>query len=171
MDDSCLNNQNTNLLPDEAQKVILDLKGELNSCEQRAQRNLDEWSAQYDMHQSIKGEHLKLQHEYERLRLQKGGFGFKMLMASGMGGFLTALCFCFVYIKLKPKDAHTIALEHFKQNTLFKYELDLSQGNYEHVMQSIHHQRQLPENQIIKPELDIIENVISAAEKGAKVGK
>ncbi|MCC7465796.1 MAG: hypothetical protein IT261_05980, partial [Saprospiraceae bacterium] len=119
-----------------------------------------------DEQKSLREENQQLQHEYENLRIQKGGFGFKMLLLSGLGGFFTALILCFVYLKLKPKDPHTIALQHFKREHLFEFELALSKGQFQEVRNSIESAIHKPENLPIKTDLEIIRELLEAAEKG-----
>ena len=138
----------------------------LAECQQRSQRYETAWSGLFDEQKSLREENQQLQHEYENLRIQKGGFGFKMLLLSGLGGFFTALILCFVYLKLKPKDPHTAALQHFKREHLFEFELALSKGQFQEVRNSIESAIHKPENQPIKTDLEILRELLEAAEKG-----
>jgi hypothetical protein len=142
------------------------LEHQLTECLQRSQRYEEAWSGLFDEHKKLQEETQQLQHDYENLRIQKGGFGFKMLLFSGFGGFITALILCFVYIKLKPRDPHTQALQHFKQEHLFEYELALSNGKFVEVRNSLEHVMQKPENLVIRTDLEIIRELLEAAEKG-----
>ncbi len=142
------------------------LEHQLTECLQRSQRYEEAWSGLFDEHKKLREETLQLQHDYENLRIQKGGFGFKMLLLSGLGGFITALILCFVYLKIKPKNPHTQALRHFKQEHLFEYELALSNGKFGEVRNSLESVIQKPENQPIKTDLEIIRELLEAAEKG-----
>jgi hypothetical protein len=138
----------------------------LAECQQRSQRYENAWSGLFDEQKALREENQQLQHGYENLRIQKGGFGFKMLLFSGLGGFFTALILCFVYLKLKPKDPHITALQHFKREHLFEFELSLSKGQFQEVRNSIESAIQKPENQPIKTDLEIIRELLEAAEKG-----
>ncbi|HLP96119.1 MAG TPA: hypothetical protein VK168_18885 [Saprospiraceae bacterium] len=142
------------------------LEQQLAECQQRSQRYESAWSELFDQQKTLREETLQLQHGYENLRIQKGGFGFKMLLFSGLGGFFTALVLCFLYLKIKPKDPHTSALQHFKREHLFEYELALSKGQFQEVKTSLESAMQKAENQPIKTDLEIIRELLEAAEKG-----
>lgn len=145
---------------------ITQLEHLLSECQQRSQRYETAWSGLFDEQKALREENQQLQHGYENLRIQKGGFGFKMLLLSGLGGFITALILCFVYLKLKPKDPHTTALQHFKRDHLFEFELALSKGQFQEVKNNIESALHKPENQPIKTDLEIIRELLEAAEKG-----
>lgn len=149
-------------------QYVADLRQAAQAAEARGQRYEEAWSSLFDQNKSLREENHRLQHDYETLRIQKGGFGFKMLLFSGLGGFVTALVLCFVYIKLKPKDAHTTALHHFRRTHLFEYELALSHRKFDEVKMSLEKNIQHPDYQVIKPDLEMMRELIEAAEKGAQ---
>lgn len=142
------------------------LELQLADCQQRSQRYEEAWSELFDQQKALREETLQLQHSYENLRIQKGGFGFKMLLFSGLGGFFTALILCFIYLKIKPKAPHTTSLQNFKREHLFEYELALSKGQFQEVKSSLESAMQKGENQPIKTDLEIIRELLEAAEKG-----
>lgn len=155
------------LTPD--QKIYVEaLQKALAEVRQRSQRYEEDWSNLFDQNKTLREENHRIQHSYEDLRIQKGGFGFKMLMLSGLGGFVTALLLCFVYLKLKPKDPHITALHNFKREHLFDYELALSKKQYEPVKTSLEKEIKNPENQPIRTELEILREVVEAAERGSR---
>ena len=94
-----------------------------------------------------------------------------MLLLSGLGGFVTALVLCFVYLKLKPKDLHTAALDNFRRQHLFEYELALSKKQFEEVKISLEKEIVSPENQPIKSEIEILRELIEAADLITNFGK
>ncbi|MDX1913030.1 MAG: hypothetical protein SFV22_16165 [Saprospiraceae bacterium] len=149
-------------------QYIGELRQAAEIAETRGQRYEEAWSTLFDQNKSLREENHRLQHDYETLRIQKGGFGFKMLLLSGLGGFVTALLLCFVYLKLKPKDPHTTALHHFRRTHLFEYELALSNRKFDEVKISLEKNIQHPDYQAIKPDLEIMRELVEAAEKGAK---
>ena len=155
----------------EQKKYVTSLQAALQETENRKNRFEEGWSNLFDQNRALREEHQKLRQGYEKLRIQKGGFGFKMLLFSGFGGFFTALILCFVYIKLKPKDAHTTALNNFRNEHLIEYELSLSKNDYHSVYQSLETARQLPDNQAIRTELETIRELLEAAEKGCEKQK
>lgn len=158
------NDSEINLLRQQVQ----DLQQRLHDAEHRAERNREEWSAQYDQHRELREAHQKMQHDYESLRLQKGGFGFKMLLLIGAIGTMIGLVFCFLYIKLRPQEPHAQALQRFRREQVYQYEIQLSNGQFEEVHQAIHLEREKTENQSIHAELDLLENIVGAARRGCK---
>lgn len=160
------NNEILQGLTPEQKKYLESLQNALAESEQRSLRFEEGWSNLFDQNKTLRAENQNIQHGYENLRIQKGGFGIKMLFLSGLGGFLTALLLCFLYLKLKPKDAHTIALQNFRRNHLFEYEYALSKKQFEEVKISLEKELHHPDNQSIKPEIEIIREIVEAAEKG-----
>lgn len=134
----------------------------------RAKRFEEGWSSLFDQNKVLREENHELQQSYETLRIQKGGFGFKTLLLSGLGGFITALLLCFVYIKLKPKDPHLAALHHFRRAHLFEYELALSKKQFNEVKLSLENELHNPDNQPIIVEIEMLRELIEAAEKGCR---
>ncbi len=153
-------------LTPQQQQHFESLQHQLVEAVQRGQRFEESWSALFDQNKTLREENHRIQHGYENLRIQKGGFGFKMLLLSGLGGFVTALVLCFVYLKLKPKDPHTAALANFRREYLFNYELALSKKEFNEVKISLEKLIQNSDNQTIKPELEILREMVEAAEKG-----
>ncbi|MFN0035011.1 MAG: hypothetical protein ACKVUS_08095 [Saprospiraceae bacterium] len=166
MEQSPPNNETLQGLTPEQKKHLESLQHALAAAEQRGQRFEENWSSLYDQNKALREENRHIQQGYETLRIQKGGFGFKMLLLSGLGGFVTALVLCFVYLKLKPKDPHTVALANFRRAHLFEYELALSKKQFEEVAFSLENELKKPENQAIRPEIEMLRELVEAAEKG-----
>ena len=74
------------------------------------------------------------------------------------------------FIKLKPKDAHTQALHNFRRTHLFEYEWALSKSQYETVRTSLEKETQNPDNELIKTEIEMLRELVEAAEKGSQRG-
>lgn len=157
------NNENTERLLAEQKKRIEALELALTELERKAARYEEGWSAQYDQNKELREENHRLQHDYEILRIQKGGFGFKMLMLSGLGGFVTALVLCFVYVKLQPKEPQVVAFRQFQRENLFNYELAISKGQFEEVEKSLDQCFERPEYEVIEPELVFMKEIVKAA--------
>ena len=166
MDQTPPNNDFLKGLTPEQQKHFESLQTALSEAETRAQRFEEGWSNLFDQNKTLRTENHTIQQGYENLRIQKGGFGFKMLLLSGLGGFITALILCFVYLKLKPKDPHTIALQNFRRAHLFEYELALSKKQFNEVKTALEKELHHPDNQSIKSEIEILRELVEAAEKG-----
>jgi hypothetical protein len=148
------------------QKYLASLQHDLAEAVQRGQRFEESWSNLFDQNKTLREENHRIQQGYETLRIQKGGFGFKMLLFSGIGGFVTALVLCFVYLRLKPKEPHVAALQNFRREHLFEYELALSKKQFPEVKTSLEKELHRTENQSIKTNLEIMRELIEAAEKG-----
>lgn len=149
-------------------KYFESMQQALSEAKQRSQRFEESWSALFDQNKTLREENHRIQQGYENLRIQKGGFGFKMLLLSGLGGFVTALILSFVYLKLKPKDPHTTALANFRREHLFEYELALSKKQFEEVRLSLEHELKSPDYLPIKTDLEILRELMEAAENGCK---
>ena len=150
------------------EKRLVALENILLDTEKRAKKFETEWSNLFDQHKIQREENHKLQHAYETLRIQKGGFGFKMLLASGMGGFVTALVLCFVYLKLKPKPEYVTTFDRFRRENLFNYELDLSKGNFDAVEASLKNCAGKQEYHSIQPDIYFTQKVVGAAKRFCK---
>ncbi len=162
------NNEIMQGLSPEQKKHIDSLQLKLTDCDLRARRFETGWSDLFDQNKTLREENHQLQQGYENLRIQKGGFGFKMLLLSGLGGFITALILCFGYLKLKPKDPHTVALHNFRRAHLFEYELALSKKQFNEVKMSLENELHNRDNQPITVEIEILREIVEAAEKGCR---
>jgi hypothetical protein len=168
MEQGAPNNDFLQGLNPEQKKHLEALQHSLADTEIRAQRFEAGWSDLFDQNKTLREENHQLQQGYENLRIQKGGFGIKMLLLSGLGGFLTALILCFVYIKLKPKDAHIVAMNNFRRAHLFEYELALSKNQFNEVKTSLENELRHPDNKPITLEIEMLREMVEAAEKGCK---
>lgn len=147
------NSENTERLLAEQKNRLEALEQSFISLEQRAKKYEAEWSSLYDQNRELREEKHRLQQDYETLRIQKGGFGFKMLMLSGWGGFLTALILCFLYLKLKPKEPAEAAFRQFQRENRINFELAIGKGQFGEIEQTL-------ENSLARPEYDAIETQI-----------
>jgi hypothetical protein len=166
MEQDPLNNELLQGLSPAQKKYLESLQEALSASEQRGRRFEEGWSNLFDQNKTLREENQLVQQGYENLRIQKGGFGFKMLLLSGLGGFITAMVLCFVYLKLKPKDPHTLALQNFRREHLFEYELALSKKEFDPVKSSLEQALKNTDNQVIKPEIEMMRELVEAAEKG-----
>jgi len=159
------NNEDSERLIEEQQKRIEALERNITEVERTVQQYKDQWSDLYDQTRDLRETNSRLLHDYESLRIQKGGFGFKMLLFSGLMGFVLAVMLCFVYIKLKPKEAHLVAFRRFQRENLFNYELAISRGQFDEVEKSLEFNMERTEYQSIIPELEFTKNMIEAARR------
>ena len=150
---------------EDARERLLALEQAYAALEQRAQKYENEWSAQYDRNKELREENLRLQHDYETLRIQKGGFGFKMLMLSGFSGFVIALILCFVYLKLRPKEQHVVAFRQFQRENLINFELAISKGQFGEVEQTLERSLERPEYQPIEHQIVFMKEMMEATRK------
>lgn len=165
------NNENREQLIENLQNRVSELEKLLNDTEKRAKSFEQDWSKLFDLNKSMREENHRLQHSYENLRIQKGGFGFKTLLASGMGGFFTALLLCFVYVKLKPKPDHVVVFEKFRQENQFDFEYQLSQGNFDAVEMQLQKCAAQPDFKAVYPEIHFTRKILGATRRFCKPDK
>lgn len=156
------NSENTERLLAEQKNRIEALEQAFSALEQRARKYEDDWSALYDQNRELREENHRLQHDYEKLRIQKGGFGFKMLLFSGFCGFITALVLCFIYLKLKPKEPQVVAFRQFQRENLINFELAISKGQFGEVEQTLDRSLQRPEYEAIEPQILFMKEMVKA---------
>ncbi len=103
----------------------------------------------------------RMQHDYEILRIQKGGFGFKMLLFSGFVGFVMG--FVLHWLFFRPRNDHAETFADFRDANLFNYEVAISQGKLEQVEQALKADETKPENASIRPEIEFSRKLLGAA--------
>jgi hypothetical protein len=103
----------------------------------------------------------RLQDDYESLRVQKGGFGFKTLLASGFAAFLTGIVLCFLFFR--PTDHRAKSFEQFRHRQLFNIEYAISEGRFDDAEKILLNQRDLPENARIGSEIESMRKLVTAA--------
>lgn len=150
------------------QSNIALLEQSLAETERRAKSFEQDWSKLFDQNKTLREENAKLQQSYENLRIQKGGFGFKTLLAIGAGSFFTALLLCFVYLKLKPQPEFTARFEKFRRENQFNYEYQLARGDFDSVNQSLIRMEENADYQLIRPEITFTRKVLGAAKRYCK---
>ena len=88
--------------------------------EKLRQQYADDLFAERQLAKRLHEDRHQLQLDYERLRVQKGGFGLKAMALFGFGGFLSALVLCILYMLLRPKDDHTASFTRFRDANQFR---------------------------------------------------
>jgi hypothetical protein len=162
------NNESQEQLIEAQEKRIQELERLHSEAEKRAKSFETDWSKLFDQNKTLREEKHNLQQGYETLRIQKGGFGFKALLASGLGAFITALLLCFVYVKLKPKPDHVATFDQFRRENLFNYELSLSHGDFESVETSLQLCHEKQDFKAIQPEIYFTQKIVGAAKRYCK---
>ncbi len=147
----------------EAQDMAQKYKQEL---EKLRQQYADDLFAERRLGKELRTESHRILHDYEQLRVQKGGFGLKMLMLSGLAAFLSGVLMCAVYfIFLHPKADHVVAFERFRNAHLFNYERAISEGKFREVEQDLEQNLELPEHAAIRPEMEFAKKIVGAARR------
>lgn len=158
------NNESQEGLLEEQQKRIAALERAFAEAEHRAQKHLQERDHWHGQHWEAHQESRRLQHDYEALRLQKGGFGFKMLLAVGFLAALLGLVSCYVFFRFKSTDTKTF--QHFTREHQFRFEYALSHGQFEEVEAALRNSAQHPEFHSIQPEIEFTKKIVEAAKRG-----
>ncbi len=136
---------------------------ELENLRQQYADNLFE---ERKINKRLHEEHHQLQRDYGQLRVQKGGFGIKVLVLSGFSGFLTGVLLCAVYvIFLKPKDPHTALFAEFKDAHQFNYERAITAGDFESVERDLQLNLEAREYKPIHPEIEFVKKIVGAAKR------
>ncbi len=133
--------------------------------EKLRQQYADDLFEERHLNKRLHEERHQFQLDYERLRVQKGGFGLKAMFLSGFSGFLSGLALCGLAWLLRPKDDHIAAFLRFRDAHLFQYELAISKGQFQEVESSLHQSAALPENKLIQPELEFARKLVGAAKR------
>ncbi|MFZ4475131.1 MAG: hypothetical protein ACOYPR_08060 [Saprospiraceae bacterium] len=141
----------------DCQQRLAALEKAFSSSEHRTHRLMQDNNAlQQELHQ--------LQHDYESLRLQKGGFGFKALLGSGFLATLMAIAFW--YFVFRPsKDLHAHLFEHFQKEHQFNIEYAISQGQFKHAEDLLKASLEQPENAPIYPEIQMVYKIVGASKR------
>lgn len=139
-------------------------KQELESLRQRY---ADDLFTERQLVRRLREDRHRIQQDYERLRLQKGGFGLKMLMLSGFSGFMSALLLCALYVWfLQPAPDFELAMERFRTVHLFNLERILSEGHFEEVERLLEENAQKPENRSIRSGIEMARKLVTASRQG-----
>lgn len=154
--------------PDNVQTLLEEQRQRIAELETRAKKYEDEWSALYDQSRDLREETHRLRHDYETLRIQKGGFGFKMLLFSGLGGFFTALILCFIYVKIKPKEPSVAAFRQFQRENLINFELAIGKGQFGEVERTLDNSIARPEYAPIEAQLVFMREMMKATKNHCK---
>lgn len=144
------------------------LESALAEAENRAQKYAREAESLRQAHeqQAVAMEKIgdtarRLQHDYETLRIQKGGFGFKMLIISGFAGLVFG--FAVHWLFFRPRNDHAEAFAHFRNANMFNYEVAISQGRLGEVEKALKADEEKPENAVIQPEIEFARKLVGAA--------
>ncbi len=133
------------------------------------QRYADDLFAERQLVRQLREDRHRIQQDYERLRVQKGGFGLKMLTLSGLSGFVSALLLCVAYAYFfQPKSEVLAAFEHFRDAHLFNYERLLCAGHLKEVETHLAESARAPENGAIRPYLEFSRKLITATQQNCQ---
>ena len=166
METGSTNNGSPEGLLAEQQKRIAALERAFAEAEHRAQKHLQERDHWHSQHWDAHQENRHLKQDYESLRLQKGGFGFKMLLAVGFSAALFGLVSCYLFFRLKNDETKTF--QRFTREHQFRFEYALSHGQFEEVEAALRSSAQQPEFQPVRTEIEFTQKVVEAAKRGCK---
>lgn len=109
---------------------------------------------------SLEDEVQAWQSDYEKLRIQKGGFGFKALLATGMAATLFGMAVGWLFFR--QKDPNAALFQEFSKTAGFTLEYQMAQKQYAAAEQTVSGYRH---NKVFAPidrELELIANLIRA---------
>lgn len=102
------------------------------------------------------------QHDYEQLRIQKGGFGFKMLLASGTLAWLVGLLAG--WLVFRQKDSNEALFRQFVKASGFNLEYNLTHEQYNDAHKIVQTYQQNETFAPVRAELDFIAALIAAVQ-------
>jgi hypothetical protein len=147
----------------ECQQRLRALETAFATAETKAQKYAREQEVLQLQLQSREKELHLIQADYESLRLQKGGFGFKAMLASGMAATLVGAMLCYLFFR--PQSQHASTFEHFRRENQFQIEYAIGQGDFVKAEEYLKASIEKPEYQRIKPEIELVYKVISASKR------
>ncbi len=101
------------------------------------------------------------QQDYEQLRIQKGGFGFKAMAAIGFVATLIGLAAG--YLLFHQRDSNTALFQKFNKAAGFNLEYSLTHGQYDKADKIIADFSKNSAFEPILPEIELIGNLVNAA--------
>ncbi len=135
--------------------------------EKLRQRYADDLFEERQQVRQLREDRHRILQDYERLRLQKGGFGLKMLALSGFSGFMSAIVLCALYLWLiRPKTEYEAVFESFRSAHQLTFEIALVEGRFADVAQVLEASEGKPEYGVIRPALEFARKMVGAAERG-----
>ncbi|MCS7036383.1 MAG: hypothetical protein NZM41_06930 [Saprospiraceae bacterium] len=155
----------------EMQKNLSNLAQAEQRCREQLetlrQRYADDLFAERQLTRQLREDRHRIQQDYERLRVQKGGFGLKMLLLSGFSGFMSALLLCAIYVWfLKPAPNYVADMTRFREAHQLTLERALSEGRFDEVEQALEKSIQEPQNSTIRPGLEFARKLLDDARRG-----
>ena len=105
------------------------------------------------------------QNDYELLRIQKGGFGFKALL--GVGTVSGVIGIFLGWLVFRQKDPATVLFDQFNKSAGFKIEYSVAQRNFAEAEKQI---AEFHANAAFKPirhELELMLRIVKAAESAS----
>ena len=101
------------------------------------------------------------QHDYQQLRIQKGGFGFKALAAVSIATLLVGIALGWLLFKQKQPDS--VVFDKFNQAAGFSLEYHVAHKEYPEAERLISKFRHDPYYSTILPQLDLLLHLVQAA--------
>ncbi len=150
-------------MPSPEQQIAV-LEKAFADAEHRAQKYQQERDRLNDQRWDLQQENRRLEQDYESLRLQKGGFGFKSLLAVAVASVFFGVICTWLFFRLK--NDHAKAFGQFTRDHQFRFEYALSQGRFEEVEAAIRSNIDRPEVQAIRPEIEFTKKIVEAAKRG-----
>ena len=130
------------------------------------QQYADDLYTERQLVRELQQECKSLQHDYNQLRVQKGGFGLKVLMLTGMLGTLVGILTVALYfVLLQPKSNQQVVFEEYRDANLFNYERAISQGDFEQVERDMAMNMERKEYQLINSEIEFAKKLVGAAKR------
>jgi hypothetical protein len=147
---------------EQEQQSLLNQMGTLSQEQQTLKQEHVAYVTAYQHRtQQLQQEIQRWQEDYEALRLQKGGFGFKAILASGI--LATVVGLLLGWLLFRPVSPNSSTFAAFRRQAGFPLEYALSQHQYKEAGKIVQDQIQQTSNTGIKAELEFIADLVRAA--------
>jgi hypothetical protein len=139
------------------------LEASLRQAEARAQKYALETETLQSGGHAMRIRLDELERDYASLRLQKGGFGIRTLALAVLGGLLGGLLLAWVYLIFRPAPSEETMFETYRRTHLFAFELQLSQGEWQRVLDQLDRDARDPAYAPISDEIIFARKLLGAS--------
>lgn len=154
------------ILLEESRQRVTAIERAYAEAEQRAQKYLGERDHWHEQHWEAHQENRRLQQAYESLRVQKGGFGFTMLLTAGAVAMLFGLAVGYILIRLSNDSSK--AFRRFQGEQQFQLEFSLNQGRFEEASAILSQAASHPEYRLVLSQIEFTQKLLKAAQQGCE---
>jgi hypothetical protein len=148
----------------DARTLLLRGEGLAHELAQAKQDHLAYVSAYQHRTGVLQEEIQQWERNYAQLRLQKGGFGFKAMLAVSVLGTLVGVALG--WLLFGHRDPQSVVFQRFVRESGFQVEYAVRQRQFDEAEKIVRQQAAISGYAVIGPQLDLIANLLSSAKQG-----